>query len=166
MTRSARVRICTASKSALCSTAGLVLVLACACSSAAESPDSVAATTVATPAPEASATSSPGPVNTAEVKRQVDLFLSPGGRYDELIRAVLVMVDGVPIVEHYGTNGSPETTGDIFSVTTSVMSMLIGIAIGEGHIGSVDQTLADLLPTYAAAMAPGVAEVTLRQLLR
>jgi len=101
----------------------------------------------------------------AEVQRQVDLFLSPGGRYDELIRAILVLVDGEPIVEHYGKNGSPQTTSDIFSVTKSVMSMLIGIAIGDGQIGSVDQTLGELLPSYAAVMAPGVADITLRQVL-
>ena len=95
----------------------------------------------------------------------MDLFLSPGGRYDDLITAVLVTVDGKPIVEHYGRNGDPGKTGQVFSVTNSVMSMLIGIAIGEGTIAGVDQTLAGLLPSYVQLMAPGVGAITLRQVL-
>ena len=43
--------------------------------------------------------------------------------------------------------------------------MLVGVAIGEGLIGSVDQSLAELLPAYVPIMAPGVGAVTLRQLL-
>ena len=43
--------------------------------------------------------------------------------------------------------------------------MLVGIAIGEGLITSVDQSLAELLPAHVPIMAPGVDAVTLRQLL-
>ena len=42
--------------------------------------------------------------------------------------------------------------------------MLVGIAIGEGLITSVDQSLAELLPAHVPIM-PGVDAVTLRQLL-
>ncbi len=95
----------------------------------------------------------------------MELFLSPGGRYDDLIKAVLVTVDGRPVVEHYGRNGDPQETGEVFSVTKSVMSMLIGIAIDEGSIAGVDQTLAELLPDYVPIMAPGVGAITLQQVL-
>jgi CubicO group peptidase (beta-lactamase class C family) len=105
------------------------------------------------------------PTGPAEVARQVELFLSPGGRYDDLITAVLLTVNGKPVVEHYGPNGAPGKTGQVFSVTKTVMSMLIGIAIEEGAIAGVDRTLAELLPTYVPIMAPGVGAVTLQQVL-
>ena len=40
-----------------------------------------------------------------------------------------------------------------------------GIALDGGDLGSVEQTLAELLPDYAATMAPEVAAITLRQVL-
>jgi len=52
--------------------------------------------------------------------------------------------------------------GNIHSVTKSVMSTLIGIAVGEGKL-RLDQNLAELLPQYAAQMSPDVARTTLRQ---
>jgi hypothetical protein len=39
------------------------------------------------------------------------------------------------------------------------MSILVRIALDEGDLGSVDQTLSELLPGYAAIMAPDVAAV-------
>ena len=56
-------------------------------------------------------------------------------------------------------NQTPAT--NMFSVTKSVMSMLIGIAIGEGLIDGVEQTVGELLPRYVPVMAPGVAAITL-----
>src|SRR5664279_3263166 len=100
-----------------------------------------------------------------EVSRQVDLMVSPGGRYDELLRAILVSVDGDLIAEHYSSTSGPDVTADVYSVTKSVMSMLIGIAIGEGLIDSVEKTVGELLPSHAAAMTPEAAAITLRQLL-
>jgi CubicO group peptidase (beta-lactamase class C family) len=83
--------------------------------------------------------------------------------YDDL-RAVLVSVGGRPVVERY-YDSSAEATSDLRSVTKSVISILVGIAVDEGVLGSVDQTLAELLPEYAAMMAPDVAGVTLEQVL-
>ena len=45
------------------------------------------------------------------------------------------------------------------------MATLIGIAIEQGHIESVDQTLGDLLPSYAADLTPKTAAITLREVL-
>ncbi len=101
----------------------------------------------------------------AEVNRQVELFLSPGDRYDRLITAVIIDVDGKPVVGHYGANGGPDVTGNVYSVTKSVMSALIGIAIDEGSIPGVDATLGELLPRYRNVMLPEVAAVTLEQIL-
>jgi CubicO group peptidase (beta-lactamase class C family) len=85
------------------------------------------------------------------------------GVYKDL-RAVLVLVGGRPLVERY-YDSSAEATSNVASVTKSVMSILVGIALDEGVLGSVDQTLSELLPEYAAIMAPDVAGVTLGQVL-
>jgi CubicO group peptidase (beta-lactamase class C family) len=85
------------------------------------------------------------------------------GVYEDL-RAVLVLVGGRPLVERY-YDSSAEATSNVASVTKSVMSILVGIALDEGVLGSVDQTLSELLPEYAAIMAPDVAGVTLEQVL-
>jgi len=66
------------------------------------------------------------------------------GAYDN-VRAVLVTVGGQRLVERY-YESSADATSNVHSVTKSVMSALIGIALDEGHLDSVDQTLADLLP--------------------
>jgi len=82
----------------------------------------------------------------------------------EDLRAVLVLVGGRPLVERY-YDSSAEATSNVASVTKSLMSILVGVALDEGDLGSVDQTLAELLPDYAAIMTPDVAGVTLEQVL-
>jgi CubicO group peptidase (beta-lactamase class C family) len=102
---------------------------------------------------------------TADVEKRVQAFLDDDytGGFDH-IRAILVTVDGRPVFERY-YHSSAAITSNVFSVTKSVMSVLIGIALDEGRLSSVDQTLAELLPTHAAAMAPQVRSITLRQVL-
>jgi CubicO group peptidase (beta-lactamase class C family) len=116
-----------------------------------------------------SASSSSGAARTVDVGELNDridrMFEAGGAKYDELIRALLVVVDGEPLVERFTATSGPEVTSNVFSVTKSVMSILIGIAIEEGDIAGVDTTLAELLPDRASIMAPGVGEITLRQVL-
>jgi len=59
----------------------------------------------------------------------------------------------------------PDVAHNVYSVTKSVMSMLIGIAIDDGAIAGVEQNLAELLPSDVSVMAPGVGKVTLQQVL-
>lgn len=80
------------------------------------------------------------------------------------MRAVLVYHEGEPLLERY-TGASAEDHLDTQALGESVMSALIGIAIDQGHLEGVDQTLGDLLPDYATAMTPSVAAITLRQVL-
>jgi CubicO group peptidase (beta-lactamase class C family) len=79
-------------------------------------------------------------------------------------RAVLVTVDGQPLVQRY-YRSTPDTTANIQSVGKTIIGTLIGIALDEGHLRSVDQTVAQLLPSYRASMSPQVKAITLRQLL-
>ena len=101
----------------------------------------------------------------AEVARQVTEYLDAQESYFNPVQSVLANVDGRDLVAHYGRDSGPDVAHNVYSVTKSVMSMLVGIAVGEGLIGSVDQTVAELLPAHGLTMAPGVGAVTLRQLL-
>jgi CubicO group peptidase (beta-lactamase class C family) len=93
----------------------------------------------------------------------IDQFVSSSVVYKP-IRAVLVIQDGHTLAErYYRTSGA--AFRDVESVTKSVMSTLVGIAIDEGDIRSVDETLADLLMAYSSTMRPAVARTTLRQVL-
>src|SRR4029434_10519307 len=92
--------------------------------------------------PTAPATSvSAHPVVPAEGGKGIREFLDAGGGAFDQVRAILVSVAGRPVVERY-YHSSAVTTGNVFSVTKSVMSMLIGIAIDERKLRGVDQTLA------------------------
>ena len=82
---------------------------------------------------------------------------------DDNIRAIIVQVDGRTRFEHYYSS-SADRSRSSFSVTKSVMSTLVGIAIDEGRL-HLDDRLNEMLPREAAAMTPQVARVTLRQLL-
>ncbi len=80
------------------------------------------------------------------------------------VRAIVVSHHGRIVFEQYYGTGS-DAHRDVQSITKSVVSTLIGIAVGEGLIRSVDEPLSRLLPGYADAMSPAVAGTTLRQLL-
>jgi CubicO group peptidase (beta-lactamase class C family) len=94
------------------------------------------------------------------VDRHVEQTYAPGMRN---VRAVLVSVDGELLVERY-YDSSPEETAPIASVTKSIVSTLVGIAVDEGRL-SLDQTLGQLLPGETGHMSPTVEAITLRQLL-
>jgi CubicO group peptidase (beta-lactamase class C family) len=53
----------------------------------------------------------------------------------------------------------------VFSVTKSVLSILIGIAIADGLIADLDQPLSALLPKHREGMSGDTAKVTLRHLM-
>jgi CubicO group peptidase (beta-lactamase class C family) len=65
---------------------------------------------------------------------------------------------------YHGLNGTEER--DVFSVTKSVLSALVGIALRDGKLRSVDQRLVDFFPQLLESNAdPRVRVITLRQLL-
>jgi CubicO group peptidase (beta-lactamase class C family) len=80
------------------------------------------------------------------------------------VRGVVVIADGRTVFERYPDSSATQAR-DVESVTKSVMSTLVGIALDEGKLHSLDQTLGELLPSYAAGMKPDVATTTLRQVL-
>jgi CubicO group peptidase (beta-lactamase class C family) len=138
--------------------AAVVLAAAVACGGSPAAP--------ALSSPSAGPASSPDQrAVSADVDRRIQDFLDLdySGSFEH-IRAILVTQHDRPIFERY-YHGSAATTGNVFSVTKSVMSMLIGIALDEGQLNGIDQTLVELLPDDAATMPPPVRSVTLRQIL-
>ena len=77
--------------------------------------------------------------------------------------AFVVIQNDVIVYERYYRGASDSTLVNTFSVTKSIVSALVGIAISEGHIRSVDQTVAEFLPEFSGKPYGGV---TIRSLLQ
>ena len=60
------------------------------------------------------------------------------------IDSVVIVKNGYLIGELYAKNNNEETIGNIYSVTKSFTSALVGIAIDKGHIKSEEQTLGSI----------------------
>ncbi len=85
------------------------------------------------------------------MQRQLAQQLSGGDPELKAVRSVLVSVDGKTVVKVY-RNQTPADYAHVYSVTKSVLSILVGIAVDEGEL-NVDQTLGELLPQQASIMA-------------
>ena len=67
---------------------------------------------------------------------------------DRRIRGFLVLQGNRILLEHYAQGHGPDTRWISFSVTKSVTSMLIGAAIRDGFIDSVDDSVTRYLPRF------------------
>ena len=82
------------------------------------------------------------------------------------IYSLILLRNDVIVVEKYFHKGRINRAANIQSVSKSILSALVGIAIREGYIESVDQKVAEFLPEcFAAVDDPRKKEVTLRDLL-
>jgi CubicO group peptidase (beta-lactamase class C family) len=116
-------------------------------------------------APPISPPSAPTPIDYPALEAEIESAITAGPATLDNVRAVLVNVDGETKIAHYRHGFTEDDHAHVFSVTKSVTSILIGIAIGDGLIANVDQPLAELLPEHRRAMSAKTAEVTLRQLM-
>ena len=82
------------------------------------------------------------------------------------VRSVLIVRHGYLVYEHYW-HGLDQTSGhEVRSVTKSVVGALVGIALAEGKIKSLDSTVGEFLPAQLPKDAdPRFADVTVRHLL-
>lgn len=124
--------------------------------SGSQSPEVVA--TASTPGP----TRGPTPDYRA-MQSQLRRELTEGAPDLRLVRSVLVSVDGRTTISYFNKR-RPTDHAHVWSVTKSVISILVGTAVDEGRL-RVDQTLQELLPRHASSMTPQQASITLRQLL-
>jgi CubicO group peptidase (beta-lactamase class C family) len=79
---------------------------------------------------------------------------------DTFIRSLLVIKNGYLVFENYYHGGAAEQSTEVWSVTKSIISALIGIAIDEGFIASIDDLMIEYLPGY-----PEFQDLTLRHVL-
>lgn len=80
-------------------------------------------------------------------------------------QAFLVLRRGEVIYEGYFNGARRESWVTSFSVAKSVLSALMGVAVAEGHIRSLDEPVTQYLPELAQRDAR-FAQITLRHLLR
>ena len=118
------------------------------------------------PPPRSEPTSaSKPPIDYVALEEEIEKAITTGPATLDNVRAVLVSVDGETKITHYRHGFTEDDHRHVFSVTKSVVSILIGIAIADGLITSIDQPLAELLPDHRQAMSDDTANVTLRQLM-
>ncbi|HET9301679.1 MAG TPA: serine hydrolase [Propionibacteriaceae bacterium] len=129
----------------------MLLAVLAACSSPPES--------LPTPSPAKAA------VDYAAMGTMIENKISSGSLSLSTIDAVLVSVDGETKLAHYRNGSKPEDALHVFSVTKSVASALIGIAIQEKIISGLDATLPELLPRYGKYLTTEEKSITLRQLM-
>jgi CubicO group peptidase (beta-lactamase class C family) len=79
-------------------------------------------------------------------------------------QALLVMRRGQLVHEQYANGFARDSIGTSFSAAKSVVSLLLGIAVAEGRIASVDDPVTRYLPELLAN-DPRFAQITLRHLL-
>jgi len=82
------------------------------------------------------------------------------------VYSLIIARNGVIVVEKYFHAGRINHAANTQSVTKSILSALVGIAIREGYIESVDQKVSEFLPEYFTDVDdPRKQELTLRHLL-
>jgi len=80
---------------------------------------------------------------------------------------LLVFKNGKLIAEKYYNTGAVDQQINIHSVTKSITSALVGIALERGEIKSLDQKMMDFFPELADKIKdPRKKEITIRQLLQ
>ncbi len=85
----------------------------------------------------------------------------------ETIYSLLVIKNGYLIAEDYFNEGSVDQKDRLQSVTKSYTSALVGIALKQGYLSSVDQKMLDFFPEIADQVTdPRKEQITIRHLLQ
>jgi hypothetical protein len=70
--------------------------------------------------------------------------------------ALLVLHDGATVYENYWLTGGPDVHWMSMSVGKSFVSALVGIAVAEGHIDSIQDSITKYVPSLAGSAYDGV----------
>ena len=92
-------------------------------------------------------TVSAGAVTTVETAAALEPALA---RVAELprMRSILVSVDGELLAEQYFHGATPQRAANLKSASKSIISVLVGIALDQGHLDGVDTTIDQFFPEY------------------
>jgi CubicO group peptidase (beta-lactamase class C family) len=97
---------------------------------------------------------------------KLEEMLSYINRYEMAVDGMVIVRHGHIVLEYYGPGYDAAKRHQIYSVTKSVVSMLVGVALDRGYIDSLDARLVDLLPQYTSAHPdPRRDQITLEHLL-
>ncbi|MFL1672225.1 serine hydrolase domain-containing protein [Paenibacillus dendritiformis] len=100
-----------------------------------------------------------------DADRLLELEPAIKGEYSN-INGIVVVRKGYIAYERYYHGYGPDAAHHVASVTKSILSALIGIAIDAGYIQNVNQKVLDFFPEYVAADAVGQKrDITIRHLL-
>ena len=148
--------------------ASLTCGLTAGCGEPGPSPEDLAAVEYAPdPAPDGAV---PWPVSTpAEEGLDPDLVAELYWRADRLetVYSVLVVKNGQLVAERYYHDGWAGLQGNVQSVTKSYTSALVGIALEEGCLPSVDEPMMTYFPELAGRLRdPRKEQITIRELLQ
>lgn len=90
------------------------------------------------------------PVDKMAAKLKLDTAtLTKFKAYDPI--AFLVIKNGKIIFEQYWEGYGPESLSNSFSMAKSIIGLLVGAAINDGYIKSIEQPVADFIPEFATA---------------
>jgi CubicO group peptidase (beta-lactamase class C family) len=85
----------------------------------------------------------------------------------DAIRGLLILKDGHLVAERYFNEGAVDRPTLVQSVTKSVTSALVGIALDRGCLEGIDQRMLDFFPERAAEIRdPRKREITVRHMLQ
>lgn len=79
--------------------------------------------------------------------------------------SLLVVKDGKLILEQYFHGNHQDSLNDVRSITKSVIATLAGIALENGFINSLEETIGDYLHPAIAAIPANKQKITIRNLL-
>jgi CubicO group peptidase (beta-lactamase class C family) len=99
-------------------------------------------------------------MNYRQLSESIEEAIVSGSVALDTIGAVLINADGQTVLTHYRHGRKPDKTMHVYSVTKSVLSALIGIALDEKLIKNLDSPLGELLPRHRAHMTGDMARVT------
>jgi len=82
------------------------------------------------------------------------------------IAGITIQKNGMKLYENYFNGYTADTAFHVFSVSKSIISALIGIAVDKGYIISIDQKVLDFFPNYTPKRGEKTAQrVTIRDML-
>lgn len=80
--------------------------------------------------------------------------------------SLLIVKNGYLVFEKYYSWGDPSKIAPVYSITKSVTSALIGIALEKGYLDSVDQKVMGFFPEYLTDdLDPRIKEISLKHIL-
>jgi CubicO group peptidase (beta-lactamase class C family) len=82
------------------------------------------------------------------------------------LKSLIIVKDGTAIVEEYMNGGREELCLDLKSASKSILSALVGVALQENYLKSIDQKVMDFFPEYATNdLDSRIFDLTIKHLL-